>query len=175
MNFIHDICERYNITNYTINDDGSIDVVGNVNLCGRDLIELPLRFNKVTGFFSCSNNNLTSLKGSPRWIGNYFDCSNNPLTSLKGSPRWIGDDFYCRYNDLTSLEFGPDYVGGYFSCVYNKDLTDNYCDTEISGNFYTSLKKDGLIFEGNKATNYNEWRKLYKRKIILNELYTRYM
>ena len=29
---IHDICKVYNINNYTINSDGSIDVDGNVNL-----------------------------------------------------------------------------------------------------------------------------------------------
>jgi hypothetical protein len=63
------------------------------------------------------------------------------------------------------LEFGPDYVGGDFYCKYNK-LTDNYCDTEIAGRFYTSLKQDGLEFY-----NYNEWRKLYKRKLILDDIF----
>ena len=101
------ICEKYGITNYTINDDGSIDVNGDVELSFKDLTELPLRFNKVTGWFDCSYNRLTSLKGSPRLIGGYFLCTN-------------------------SLEFCPDYVGGYFYCTGNK-LTDNLCDTEIIG------------------------------------------
>ena len=151
MESIHDICKRYNIKNYTINDDGSIDVNGRVNLYNKGLTELPLRFNKVTGSFDCSNNKLTSLKGCPRWVGGYFGCG---------------------YNDLTSLEFSPDYIGGYFSCVYNKYLTNNYCDTEISGNFYTSLEQDGLIFDYyNKTTNYKEFQKLYKRKLILNDIF----
>ena len=144
METIHDICKRYKITNYTINDDGSIDVNGNVNLSFNYLIELPLRFNKVTGSFNCGNNN---------------------LTSLKGSPRWVGSSFYCNWNRLTSLEFGPEYVGSYFSCRYN-NLTDNYCDTEIGGNFYTTLEQDGLTIN-----NYNEWRKMYKRKQILNDIF----
>ena len=144
MNSIHDICKEYDIENYTINDDGTIDVDGNVYLSFNDLTELPLRFNKVTGNFNCGGNNLTTLKGCPRWIGGYF---------------------YCGHNDLTSLEFSPDYVGGYFSCSYNK-LTDNYCIAEIKGNFYTTLKKDGLTED-----NYNEWRKLYKRKLILNQIF----
>jgi hypothetical protein len=138
------ICEKYNIINYTVNDDGSIDVNGNVDLSNYRLTELPLTFNKVSGSFDCSNNNLTSLKGSPRWIGGHFSCN---------------------YNQLTSLEFSPDYVGGSFWCNNNK-LTDNYCDTEIGGVFYTSLKQDGLA-EG----NYNEWRKLYKRKQILDDIF----
>jgi hypothetical protein len=144
------ICKQYDIKNYTINPDGSIDVNGDVNLSGYDLSEIPLTFNKVSG--------------------NFF-CSYNQLTSLKGSPRWVGSSFYCRYNRLTSLEFSPDYVGGDFRCIDN-DLIDNYCDTEILGDFYTSLEQDGLIINSyDIATNYNEWRKLYKRKLILNDIF----
>jgi hypothetical protein len=143
------ICEKYGIEKYTINDDGSIDVNGSVNLYNKGLTELPLTFNKVTGNFECGVNRLTSLKGSPRWVGGYF---------------------YCTNNNLTSLEFSPDYVGSFFSCQYN-NLTDNYCETEIGGGFYTTLKQDGLIFDGNRATNYKEWRKMYKRKQILNDIF----
>ena len=142
------ICEKYNIENYTINDDGSIDVNGDVDLYNCNLTELPLRFNKVTGYFHCGGNKLTSLKGCPKWVGGFF---------------------YCTNNNLTSLEFSPDYVGGFFNCSGNH-LTDNYCDTEIGGNFYTTLKQDGLT-----KYNYKEFQKLYKRKLILDELYTRHM
>ena len=137
---IDEICEKYWIKNYTINPDESIDVNGDVSLGYIGLTELPLTFNRVTGFFICSNNQLTSLKGSPRWVGSYFDCG---------------------YNDLTSLEFSPDYVGTWFSCRKN-NLTDNYCDTEIGGYFHTN----DLTID-----NYNEWRKLYKRKQILNDIF----
>jgi hypothetical protein len=138
------ICEQYNIINYTVNPDGSIDVDGDVDLSFNDLTELPLRFNKVTGNFNCGVNNLTSLKGSPKWVGGYFSCS---------------------YNRLPSLEFSPDYVGGWFDCRWN-NLTNNYCIAEIKGNFYTTLKKDGLTKD-----NYNEWRKMYKRKQILDDIF----
>jgi hypothetical protein len=159
------ICEKYGIENYTINSDGSIDVNGDVFLWNRELTELPLRFNRVTGSFECGGNNLTTLKGSPRWLGIDFCFSYNNLTSLKGCPRWVGGNFSCYNNQLTSLEFSPDYIGGYFYCDGNY-LTDNYCDTEIGGNFFSSLKQDGLTED-----NYNEWRKLYKRKQILDDIF----
>jgi hypothetical protein len=41
---IDSICEKYGITNYTINDDGSIDVDGDVNLSCKNLTKLPLKF-----------------------------------------------------------------------------------------------------------------------------------
>ena len=138
------ICKKYGIENYIINSDGSIDVNGNVYLSYKGLTELPLTFNKVTGYFNCGYNNLTSLKGCPRWVGSWFSYFNN---------------------QLTSLEFSPYYVGGYLDCRYNL-LTDNYCDTEIGGWFYTTLDQDGLTND-----NYNEWRKMYKRKLILNDIF----
>jgi len=58
---IHEICKKYGIKNYTINDDGSIDVDGNVNLSYRKLTKLPLKFNNVSGNFLCYNNQLTTL------------------------------------------------------------------------------------------------------------------
>jgi hypothetical protein len=143
------ICKRYRIKNYTINSDGSIDVNGDVDLSNYDLTELPLTFNKVTGSFDCGGNN---------------------LTTLKGSPRWVDGSFYCSSNRLPSLEFCPDYVGSYFICRYN-NLTDNYCESEIGGGFYTTVYQDGMIFDYNLVTNYNEWRKLYKRKMILNDIF----
>jgi hypothetical protein len=138
------ICKKYGIENYTINDDGSIDVNGNVDLLWYRLTELPLNFNRVTGYFNCNCNKLTTLKGSPKWVGGSFSCINN---------------------QLTSLEFSPDYVGGWFDCRWN-NLTNNYCDTEIAGNFYTTLEQDGLT-----EHNYNEWRKMYKRKKILDDIF----
>ena len=149
MKSLIEICKKYDIENYTINDDGSIDVDGEVELYGHQLTELPLTFNRVTGDFHCHFNGLTTLKGSPRWVGGRFSC---------------------RINRLTSLEFSPDYVGEDFRCA-NNDLIDNYCDTEIGGDFYTTLKQDGLIFNFNKATNYKQWRKIIKRKQILNDLF----
>ena len=52
---------------------------------------------KVTGNFDCGNNNLTSLKGSPKHVGDDFDCYNNNLTSLEGAPKHVGSSFWCDY------------------------------------------------------------------------------
>jgi hypothetical protein len=59
---IHDICKKYNITNYTINSDGSIDVNGSVYLNDKNLTELPLKFNKVSGYFYINDNKLPAKR-----------------------------------------------------------------------------------------------------------------
>ncbi len=86
---IHELCEKYNIRKYSINNDGSIDVGGNVNLDSKSLTELPLRFNKVKGYFNCESNLLTTLKGAPVVVGGGFNCCHNMLSSLEFGPREV--------------------------------------------------------------------------------------
>lgn len=52
------------IKDYKINNDLTVDVVGDVNLSGKGLTEIPVKFGVITGSFYCSNNQLTSLKGA---------------------------------------------------------------------------------------------------------------
>ena len=92
---ILNICKEYNITNYSINPDGSIDVNGNVDLSYMELTEIPLKFNRVSGSFYCHNNKLTSLVSGPKEVGGSFHCESNKLTSLERSPIELGGSFYC--------------------------------------------------------------------------------
>ncbi len=132
---IDSICKKYNIKNYTINADGLVDVNGDVVLYNKGLTKLPLKFGKVTGYFGCNNNQLTTLEGSPREVGGDFDCYNNQLITLEGGPREVGGGFYCRDNKLTTLEGGPREVGGYFNCNDNQLITLEGGPREVGGNF----------------------------------------
>lgn len=101
---IHKICGKYNIKNYSINSDGSIDVVGDVLLGNMYLKEIPLKFNKVIGNFDCSDNELTSLNNCPIEVGGWFSCSYNHLTSLESLPKNHKYElFKCYENPLKSL------------------------------------------------------------------------
>lgn len=111
------ICKEYDIENYTINKDGTVDVDGNVYLSHKKLTRLPIKFGKVTGSFHCDYNQLVSLDGSPKEVGGSFYCNNNQLTSLEGSPRIVGGSFMSSHNKLITLEGAPKIVsdGFYFS------------------------------------------------------------
>jgi len=130
---IDTICKKYFIENYTINSDGTVDVDGNVYLSDIKLTKLPLKFSKVSGYFDCSDNKLTSLEGSPHSVGD-FNCNNNKLTSLKGCPQSVVN-FECFYNKLTSLEFCPQSVGGDFNCSINSLTTLEFCPKSVGGDF----------------------------------------
>ena len=146
------VCEFYNITDYDINSDGSIDVYQTVDLSFSELTELPLNFNLVNGNFNCMRNNLTSLRGCPKKVNGYFSCSYNNLTTLEHAPKKVFGDFYC----------------------YNNDLETNYCNVNLRGQFHTSTNESGLVIENDIALNYNTWLLKMKRKKIfefLNEVY----
>ena len=132
---IESICKKYNIENYTISEDGLVDVDGDVYLSSVGLTKLPLKFGKVTGDFNCNDNQLITLEGSPREVGGDFYCNNNQLITLEGSPREVTGDFYCNNNKLITLEGGPREVGGNFNCYDNQLITLEGSPREVGGDF----------------------------------------
>ncbi len=137
FNDIDSICKKYGITNYTINSDGTVDVDDDVNLFNK-LTKLPLKFGKVTGYFTCGDNQLTSLEGSPREVGGHFECGNNKLRSLEGGPMEVGGNFDCSHNQLTSLKGIPMVINGNFFCNGNQLTSLVGGPTEVGSNFYCS-------------------------------------
>jgi hypothetical protein len=70
-----------------------------------------------------SHENLTELPiNCPKKIIGWFTCSHNLLTNLKGCPEIVTGGFYCHNNKLTTLENGPKEVGGFY-CVENPNLS----------------------------------------------------
>jgi hypothetical protein len=116
---ISNICLKYGISNYTINDDGSIDVDGNVNLSHKRFKKLPLNFRTVSKTFWADFNKLTSIDGSPKSVTNYF-CDNNRLTSLVGCPQLIKGNLMCSYNEIETFD-GLNFIeiGKEFDCYGN--------------------------------------------------------
>ncbi len=134
----------------------------NVNLGYRGLTELP-DFSKVIvkGFFNCSINQLTSLKGAPKKVTGFFYCSNNQLTSLENAPSEVGGNFNCYSNNLTSLKGAPRDVNGNFNCSDNQLTSLENAPSEVGGNFVccsnnlTSLKGAPREVKGKFDCSYN--------------------
>ena len=121
---IHRICKEYDIKNYTINPDGSIDVDGDVELGALNLNKIPLKFNNVSGYFNISYNNITSLEGCPKEVGDSVHCSYNKISTFEYFPNKINHEILIKDNPLESL------VG------FNEDYDKLSCDN-----------KDGLILK----------------------------
>lgn len=118
---IEQFLKKFNITNYSINCDMSVDVNGNVNLSHGEekLTEIPIQFNNVFGYFTCSYQKLTSLKGSPKYVEEDFDCDYNLLTSLKYCPTIVNGAFYANNNQLITLAGDLESVNSNIFCSNN--------------------------------------------------------
>jgi hypothetical protein len=168
---IESICKKYGIRNYTINNNGLVDVDGDVYLSDRKLDNLPLTFGTVTGFFICHYNQLTSLEGSPREVRGGFNCTNNQLTTLKGSPTEVGGDFNCHYNQLTTLEGSPGIVRGHFNCRNNQLRTLKGISERIDGDLFLQnnpINNISSLFKTSKQflELLNDYNFIYNDKII---------
>lgn len=157
---IDKICSYYGIKNYTINPNGSIDVNGDVSLYGKELTQLPICFNTVTGIFNCSYNFLTTLKGSPIKVGGDFNCIRNKLTNLMYGPKEVGGDYFTIYNKITEFNHYPNSIGNLL-----------YCDDIIlpNGMVYKEVPyNNNYIYY--MVTNYNDWVKFKNREDIINNI-----
>jgi len=114
------LLKKYNIENYVFNNDGSIDVDGDVNLMNKGLTKLPFKFGEVSGKFNCSHNLLTNLIGAPKKVIGNFWCSFNQLTNLKDAPKIVKGWFSCCGNPLVSLDGAPEILLGAFYIYENE-------------------------------------------------------
>lgn len=124
-----------------INEDGTVDYIGFVDLRNKDLKVIPIQFGTVEGIFDCSENELTSLKNSPHTIIGDFKCSKNNLTNLKYSPKVINGSFYCNQNKLKSLIDCPKELSYSFDCSLNLLETLEHCPTIVGKTFSANCNK----------------------------------
>ncbi len=133
--------KKFNIKEYIINEDGSIDCNQQVHLYGNKLNEIPIKFNKINDYFDISNNNLKSLKNCPYYIEGYLRCSYNKLESLEFGPEYVGNNYWCDHNRLVTLKGCIDEVYDDFICSYNKLTSLEFCPMEVEGSFNCSYNK----------------------------------
>jgi len=127
---------------YSKQPDGSILVPEDLDISAKGLTRLPnLSSVKVLGYFSCHDNQLTSLKGAPRSVGGNFYCSFNQLTSLEHAPQTVGGHFFCSFNQLPSLEHAPQTVGGNFVCSINQLTSLEHAPQTVGGHFFCSYNQ----------------------------------
>ncbi|PLY06109.1 MAG: hypothetical protein C0625_10790 [Arcobacter sp.] len=142
--------DGHEISSYSVSSNLHVNVNGNVNL--RNKIEgdrLPINFEKVSGYFDISSNDLISLEGCPKIVEKDFDCSKNKIESLFGSPNSVGD-FNCSHNRIKSLSYTPKEVEGYFDCSNNELLSIEGSPRTIRGYFKCSHNKISSLKGGPK-------------------------
>jgi len=148
------------VENYTINEDGTIDIKGNfvieekpkcfINRKFPDYIQ----FNYVSGHVTFRHNNVISLKGFPQFIGGYLTLEDNELDSLEGGPKEIlknvindGWGYRVKYNQLKSLKGSPKIVKGFFDVSHNQLISLQDAPEEVRTDFRCSNNKTQFSYE----------------------------
>ncbi len=131
--------EKFNITEYILNEDGSIDINDEVDLLNLNLNKIPFKFNKVNGNFFISQNNLTSLHNCPNYISGDLFSNGNKLTSLEYGPEYVGSDYFCDDNKLVTLKGCVEEVYGHFDCRSNELTSLEFCPMDVKGWFDCSF------------------------------------
>lgn len=123
------------IKNYTIRDNGIVDVDGDVILTQISLTYttiaslfslkspirdyfIPVQFGTVAGDFSVSDTALVSLVGSPKVCGISFFCTNTKIQSFEGAPEIIKGSLVANgclnVHSLHNIHKHVKEIGGHF-------------------------------------------------------------
>lgn len=135
--------DKMGIKNYVIHDNLVVDVNDDVNLSRKKIKHIPIQFGLIKGFFDCSYNKLTSLKGIAQEIEGNVNCSHNKLTSLQYCPSVIQGDFNCSYNQLLSLN-------GIAQEVYGALIANN---NQLTNFYHLPKIKSDMNFKANPINN----------------------
>ena len=159
---------------FTTRSDGLLEVPGDLKLQGKGLTRLPdLSQVVVLGSFSCINNELTSLKGAPQYVGKDFWCTNNQIETLEHAPQHIGDNLYCYNNRLMTLQGAPAELGGGLYCKDNNlsslagapsKLTVLWCHD----NPLTSLEgapKEFKVISTSDFGDFSSWDEMFEKAV----------
>ena len=139
------ILDSWGVKNYTINEDGSVDLDGSILISNYMLNhnnELPITFRNIQGSFSVYQCYLSTTKGFPKYVGGHFGCSYTGLTTLEGGPDFVGGNYNCSYNKLTTLKGIPRHIDGDFDCSHNYELKSlEGAPDSVRGNFSINSTK----------------------------------
>lgn len=168
--------------NYTINPDETVDVNGPVDLASiaNEYLDLlsKVKFKNIYGNFIisripdlkylpescpdyveyefyCGNDDLVSLKNSPKEVGDDFDCSDNKLSTLEYCPEKVGSSFYFQNNNIYNFDFFPKIIGAQFYC-YNNPIY-NLCVLFLSSGQIHHQHNGGFNMDYRKIEMFNAY------------------
>jgi hypothetical protein len=98
--------QTWNIKNYTINKDLTIDVNDTVIMEYQQIEKLPyyIQFGIIKGNFFCNYRGLITFKGMPHTIKGIFGCAGNKIKTLKYMPKKIEKSLFIDGNLIKFTE-----------------------------------------------------------------------
>ncbi len=126
---------------------------GNWNYSRNELYTLGLENipSRISGYFYCSVNKLTSLEGAPSSIGGDLDCFSNCLSSLHNihkQIKHIGGYADFRKNPITSCVLGLLLIDGLEKVYLNTNGVEDIINKHLKGDRDVFACQEELIEAG---------------------------
>lgn len=159
------MCDKFALSNYTINDDLTVDVDRSVWMQSKYddmglIIKLPFKFGTVNGLFDVSKTNIYNFENFPNLIKGTLLINNTKITSLEGMPKIEnlgGVDLNikdCKIKDLSPVPKGLNVIANDTKLTYITDTIPVSFDNTPIYNLIIEL--DYLFM---KTTNYQNEKK----------------
>jgi hypothetical protein len=111
LKMLEQYLKKIDVKNFTIAPDMSVSVNGSVDVKMQPHKKVPCKFTKVTGNFTWTGGEITTMENFPDEVGGNLDASNNNITSLVGLPK-VGEDIHLQQNQIASYQGLPTEVNG---------------------------------------------------------------
>lgn len=142
------------ISNFTIHDNLTVSVKGDVDLSQKKLTHLPFKFNEIKGNFFASGNLLSNFDNFPNLIEKDLVLCDNKFTTLKGLENiTFLKALDVSYNQITHLSHLPNEINGSFSCANNQLKTLVGSPDIIKDSFFCSHNELKTLIGGPSYVN----------------------
>lgn len=130
---------------FTIHDDGVVDVDGGVSVYMDNMNRLPIRFGTTRNFTLFNAEDLETLEGCPRIVNGDFKVYDGLFEDLQGGPQIVKGDFSTTGIYFKTLEGSPQEIGGRWWLNYSDRLPllrtiVAQGGVDISGRHYSPVK-----------------------------------
>jgi hypothetical protein len=155
-------CREYNVYEYTLNDDMSLDVDGDVYIFNAGLTKMPFKLNTVGGSLLLYNNSLINMDGLPKTVNSTFNISRNKLDSMVGGPISVGESYHINGNNIRSFKgFPENYSEHMFISFVDNPVNDILSSVDVV------MKSQGLdSYDGSQESS-KPRNKIYLQAIEL--------
>lgn len=140
VNKISVYLRKMGISKFSVNFDGSVDVIGDVYVTPESIKngKLIVKFNNVQGSFICDSVGIKTLENFPKKVSEDFIVRNTMIKNLINGPSEVGYAYDCSSNYIESLEGAPLIIKGDFTISNNKLKTLKYAPNRVCGDFLAS-------------------------------------
>lgn len=171
MRNIKEVLDQYNVVDYTINNDGSVNLTKDITFFKKNLDKIPFKISIAPRVLDFSFNNITSLEGSPKECNVVFYAMNN-ISDLTGVPV-VSKLLSLSNNKLEKLNFPKGFKTDELLLNHNNIYELTGIPSDFSGKIFLNQNPIATCFKTNDGKDvhvFNSLKIIKDKKVNLKRL-----